>query len=61
MYNLTTNKCRTPNKRFGEIGVKVITRTLACRLTVSDNPGTVVKSVGYKFVIAKKGYNFAQF
>ena len=29
------------NKRFGEIGVKVITRTSACLLTVSDNPNGV--------------------
>jgi len=30
-----------PNKRFGEIGVKVIARTSARRLTVSDNPNSV--------------------
>jgi len=30
-----------PNKRLGEIGVKVIARTSAHRLTVSDNPNGV--------------------
>jgi len=30
-----------PNKRFGEIGVKVIARTSARPLTVSDNPNGV--------------------
>ena len=29
------------NKRFGEIGVKVIARTSARPLTVSDNPNSV--------------------
>ena len=29
------------NKRFGKIGVKVIIRTSACPLTVSDNPNGV--------------------
>ena len=30
-----------PNKRFGEIGVKVIARTSVRPLTVSDNPNDV--------------------
>ena len=29
------------NKRFGEIGVKVIARISVCPLTVSDNPNCV--------------------
>ena len=34
-------KMPAPNKRFGEIGVKVIIRISVCRLTVSDNPNGV--------------------
>jgi len=37
----------TPNKRFGEIGVKVIARTLVSRLTVSDNPNGVQLSPNF--------------
>jgi len=35
------NKIPAHNKRFGEIGVKVIARTSARPLTVSDNPNGV--------------------
>ena len=35
------------NKRFGEIGVKVITRTSARPLTVSDNPNSVQSSPNF--------------
>ena len=35
------NECTTANKRFGEIGVKVIARTSVRPLTVSDNPNGV--------------------
>jgi len=35
------HKCTTANKRFGEIGVKVITRTSVSPITVSDNPNCV--------------------
>jgi len=42
MYKNKKDK-ETPadNKRFGEIGVKVTTRTSTRRLTVSDNPNGV--------------------
>ena len=38
--NKVTNSAAA-NKRFGEIGVKVITRTSVRPLTVSDNPNGV--------------------
>ena len=45
-----------PNKRFGEIGVKVIIRISACPLTVSDNPNGVQLSPNF----AKPSGRYAQ-
>ena len=42
MNRIMRNKKSTAyNKRFGEIGVKVIVRISMCPLTVSDNPNCV--------------------
>ena len=41
MKNFGQTRMPADNKRFGEIGVKVIVQTSARPLTVSDNPNCV--------------------
>jgi len=47
--NTEQNRLKTPadNKRFGEIGVKVIAQTSVRPLTVSDNPNCVQLSPNF--------------
>ena len=49
-------------KNRADSGQRQFASPFRMRITEASTPfqGTVVKSVGFKFVIVKKGYNFAQ-